>query len=152
MKKVVSLLLAVVLVCSMATVAFGLNYSWTCDVCGGETGSAAEYNDHILNEKCGTCAYCGKGFSAADLGDHQYICPKANIFCDYCGETKASEKDYADHIAACKASHFYLPIGLIISHVKAYIGKIDIKKAFNDGKSFFTYVINIGKDIAGNVA
>lgn len=160
MKKVLSLLLAVVLVCSMATVAFAMNYSWTCDVCGAETGSAAEYDAHILSGECGTCAHCGKGFSKvsnykdeagkdhSDLSDHEYICPKANIFCDYCGETKASEKDYADHIAGCKASHFYLPIGLIISHVKAYIGKIDIKKAFNDGKSFFTYVINIGKDIA----
>lgn len=152
MKKALSLLLAVVLVCSMATVAFGLDYTWSCDVCGGETGSAAEYNYHILNEKCGTCAYCGKGFSATDLPEHQYICPKANIFCDYCGETKASEKDYADHIAACKTKHFYLPIGLIIKHVKDYIGKIDFKKVLNDGKSFFGYVINIGKDVAGNLA
>ena len=164
MKKVVSLLLAVVLVCSMATVAFGLNYSWTCDVCGGETGSAAEYDAHLLSGTCGTCEHCGKGFSKvvnykdengiehSDLSDHQYICPNANIFCDYCGETKASEKDYADHIAGCKAKHFYLPIGLIINHVKAYIGKIDFKKAFNDGKSFFGYVKTIFGDVKNNVA
>ena len=155
MKKVLSFILAVVLVCSMATVAFAstdLTNTFVCKVCGGETTSAGAYNAHILEGLCGTCAYCKVGFSASDIADHQYICPEANIFCDYCGETKASEKDYADHIAACKSSHFYIPVGLIISHVKAYIGKIDFKKAFNDGKSFFTYVINIGKDVAGNVA
>ena len=163
MKKVLSLLLAVVLVCSMATVAFGLNYSWTCDVCGGETGSATEYDAHILEGKCGTCAYCGKGFSKVtykdekgiernDFADHQYICPNANIFCDYCGETKASEAKYAEHIAACKAEHFYLPIGLIINHVKDFFGKLDFKRILNDGKSFFGYVGTIFTDVKDNVA
>lgn len=152
MKKVVSLLLAVVLVCSMATVAFAaLDYTWTCDVCGGETSSAAAYNDHILNEKCGTCAHCKKGFSAADLETHQYICPSANIVCDYCGKTHASEKDYADHIAACKAKYFYVPLAKIIADLKAYIGKIDFKKAFNGAKDFVTGAIPYVKDFASGI-
>ena len=153
MKKALSLLLAVVLVCSMATVAFAgdLTNTFVCKVCGGETTNAADYNAHILEAKCGACAYCGVGFSASDIGTHQYICPDADIVCDYCGDTYDSEKDYADHIAGCKKSHFYIPLALIISHVKAYIGKIDFKKAIADGKSFFGYVKTIVTDIAGGI-
>ena len=159
MKKVLSLLLAVVLVCSMATVAFGLDYTWTCDVCGGETGSAAEYNAHILSGACGTCAHCGKGFSAVkdkdgntELGTHEYICPKANITCDYCGKVHASEKDFADHIDACKTKYFHIPLARIIAAVKAYIGKIDFKKAFNGAKNFVTELTPYVKDIVATIS
>lgn len=155
MKKVVSLLLAVVLVFSMATLALAAsNLTNTCTVCGFQSDSIVEFTEHRNAFDCKVCKYCGvAGLKDADeIAYHEYICEYAEIFCDYCGKTKTSEKDYADHIAACKAKYFYIPVGLIINHVKAYIGKIDIKKAFNDGKSFFTYVINIGKDVAGNLA
>ena len=151
MKKVVSLLLAVVLVCSMATVALaGNNPVKVCKFCGYTSDVAAEYNAHVLAKGCGICGYCGNGFETkALLDEHVKLCPEANIYCDYCGETQPSENDYAGHIADCKKSHFYLPIALIVEHIKAYFGKLDFKKIISEGSSFFGYVINIGKDVVG---
>ena len=156
MKKVVSLLLAVVLVCSMATVALAstdLTNTFECEVCGGVTTSASDYTKHMVEALCGTCKYCGVGLSASDIAGHEYECPKANKFCDYCGKTFSSEAKFDEHgFDACKKSHFYIPLGLIIEHVKAYFGKLDFKKILAEGKSFFGYVVNIGKDVAGSVA
>lgn len=151
MKKVVSLLLAVVLVFSMATVALaGNNPVKVCKFCGFTSDVAAEYNAHVLAKGCGICGYCGNGFETeALLKEHVKLCPEANIYCDYCGDTIDSENNYAAHIDACKKSHFYLPIALIVEHLKAYFGKLDFKKILSEGKSFFSYVITIGKDVIG---
>ena len=153
MKKVVSLLLAVVLVCSMATVALAGAPVKTCKFCGYSTDVAKDYNDHVLAKGCGICGYCGNGFEEKELLDeHVPLCPEANIKCDYCGDTYDSENNYAAHIDGCKKSHFFIPLALIIEHVKAYFGKLDFKKILAEGKSFFGYVINIGKDVAGTVS
>ena len=152
MKKVLSLLLAVVLVCSMATVAFAGNPVKTCKFCGYTTDVAAEYNAHVLAKGCGICGYCGNGFETAELlAEHTHICPEANIKCDYCGNTIDSESNFEAHIDACKKNYFYIPLALIIEHVKAFFGKLDFKKIIAEGKSFFGYVGTIGKDIAGLV-
>jgi hypothetical protein len=151
MKKVLSLLLAVVLVCSMATVALAGNPVKTCKFCGFTTTDAAEYNAHMF-EDCGFCGYCGNGFESAKiLAEHKYICDEANIKCDYCGNTIDSESNFDSHIGACKKNHFYIPLALIIEHAKAFFGKLDFKKIIAEGKSFFGYVGTIGKDVAGAV-
>ena len=135
MKKVVSLLLAVVLVCSMATVALAgneLGYGYVCKVCGGGTSNVDDYNDHIYNGGCGTCAYCGLGFSAADLENHEKNkCPDFEGTCDYCGKTDADVTDHGTkaefdaHVTACKSKYFNIPLAKIIAVVKNLIGKID---------------------------
>lgn len=153
MKKVLSLLLAVVLVCSMATVAFAGAAEKVCKYCNYTTTDAADYNAHMLEKACGKCGYCGNGFETkALLDEHTPICIEANIKCDYCGDTYDSEKNYADHIADCKKSHFFIPLALIIEHVKAYFGKLDFKKIIAEGKSFFGYVVEMGKDVAGTIS
>ena len=154
MKKVVSLILALVLTFSVATVAFAMsNLTNVCPDCGFQSDSIREFTEHRNEKGCKVCKYCGvAGLKDSDeIAYHEYECEYANIFCDYCGKTQASEKIFDGHIDACKAKYFYIPVGLIIVHVKNYIGKLDFTKMFNDGKSFFGYVINIGKDVAGAV-
>lgn len=150
MKKALSLILAVVIAFSMTTVAFAAsNLTNKCDVCGFMSDDIYEFTAHRNEFGCKVCKYCGvAGLKNADeIKYHEYECKYANIFCDYCGGTKASERDYFEHIDACKEKYFYIPLALIIEHVKTYVSKIDFKKAFNDGKSFVSYVIVIITDI-----
>lgn len=126
MKKVLSLLLAVVLVCSMATVAFAAGSEKTCKICDFKTTDAAEYDAHMLAEDCGRCDYCGNGFATSkELDAHTYVCLDAGVVCDYCGDTFASNAKYDTHIADCKAKYFNIPLAKIIATVKDLIAKID---------------------------
>ena len=126
MKKVVSLLLAVVLVCSMATVALAGNPVKTCADCGFTTDVAADYNAHIVAGGCGICDYCGNGFATADdLKDHKYVCTKNNVGCDYCGDSFASQAKFDEHLDKCKSDYFNIPLAKIIATVKNLLAKID---------------------------
>ena len=125
MKKVLSILLAVVLVFSMATVAFAGEATKTCADCGFTAETAADYNKHILEGGCGICAFCGNGFVKADLADHEYICTKNSVGCDYCGGTFVSQADYDGHIDACKTAYYNIPLAKIIATVKDLLAKID---------------------------
>ena len=126
MKKVVSLLLAVVLVFSMATVAFAAGSEKTCKICDFKTTDAAEYDAHMLAEDCGRCDYCGNGFATgAELASHAYVCLDAAVLCDYCGKTYASNAKFDEHINDCKAKYFNIPLAKIIATVKDLIAKID---------------------------
>ena len=146
MKKVLSLLIAVVLVFSMATVAFAgnLGYTYTCKVCGGTTTDDVEYNTHITNGGCGTCAHCGQGFSAAMIENHQYnVCLDfaGKATCDYCGAASDStEAAFDSHVEACKAKYFNIPLAKIIAAVKDLVAKIDFEK-----------VIGTVKDLIGKI-
>ena len=140
MKKVVSLLLAVVLVFSMATVAFAGDPIKTCVDCGYTAETAADYNAHMLAGGCGICDFCGNGFGKDDLADHEYICTKNSVVCDYCGNTFVSQAEFDNHIEACKAKYFNIPLAKIIATVKDLIAKID-----------FEAVIGTVKDLGGKV-
>jgi hypothetical protein len=126
MKKVVSLLLAVVLVFSMATVALAGNPTKKCPDCGFTEVVAGTYDDHIIAGGCGRCSYCDNGFETAEsLNNHKYICTKNSVGCDYCGDTFNSQANYDNHIEACKPTYFNIPLAKIIATVKDLIAKID---------------------------
>lgn len=141
MKKVLSLLLAVVLVFSMATVAFAAGSEKTCKICDFKTLDAAEYDAHMLAKDCGRCNYCNNGFAtSAELNSHTYVCLDANVLCDYCGKTYPSHAEFDAHIEACKDKYFNIPLAKIISIIKDLISKID-----------FNAIVGTVKDLAGKV-
>lgn len=115
MKKFLSLVLALVLVCSMATVAFAATAQVnTCPYCKTfSTSDELEYNAHIsggCNVKYRPCQYgCGAGFSEENLAAHEAICPEGSATCEYCGVTFSPVKSYDDHLAACKEKHLNIP-------------------------------------------
>ena len=146
MKKVLSLLLAVVLVCSMATVALAATEK-VCDICGFVTDSAVAYNKHIREGGCGRCEYCGNGFETADeLKEHQKdYCLHFEGTCDYCGKTdadiddpdvkgKSTKADFDAHVEKCKAKYYNIPLAKIIATVKDLISKIDFEKVLGTVK------------------
>ncbi len=141
MKKVLSLLLAVVLVCSMATMAFAGNSTKKCPFCGFTETVAGAYDDHIIAGGCGRCSYCDNGFETAEaLSNHEYICTKNSVGCDYCGDTFVSQAKFDEHINACKSKYFNIPLAKIIATVKDLVSKID-----------FESVIGTVKDLGGKV-
>ena len=142
MKKVLSLLLAVVLVCSMATVALAGAPVKTCADCGYTTDVAADYNTHMLAGGCGICDFCGNGFGKDELADHEYICTKNSVGCDYCGGSFASQAKYDEHEANCKAKYFNIPLAKIIATVKDIISKIDFEKVFGTVKDLGGKVVD----------
>ena len=161
MKKVLSLLLAVVLVCSMATVALAgneLGYGYVCKVCGGGTSNIDDYNNHIYNGGCGTCAYCGLGFSAADLKNHEENkCPDFVGTCDYCGKTDADVTDHGTwaefegHKKECAAKYYNIPLAKIIATVKNLIAKIDFSKVVGTAKDLIGKATPVVKDLIGKI-
>lgn len=156
MKKVLSLLLAVVLVFSMATVALAGDPIKTCVDCGYTAETADDYNAHMLAGGCGKCDFCGNGFGKDDLADHEYICTKNAVGCDYCGDTFSSQANYDAHIEACKAKYFNIPLAKIIATVKDLIAKIDFDSIINTakdliGKIDFDSIVGTVKDLVGNI-
>ena len=124
MKKFLSLLLAVVLVCSMATIALAADgQPNTCPYCKTfTTTDEVAYNAHIsggCNIKYRPCKYgCGAGFSAENLAAHEAVCPEGSATCDYCGKTYSPVKAYDDHLAACKESHLNIPADKVGDTIK----------------------------------
>ena len=127
MKKFLAVLLAAICMFSMATVAFAGDLTNTCDVCGFTSNDIAEFTAHKNARACGICSYCGVTAykDAADLAAHKPVCEYANIWCDYCGKTFASEVKFEEHINDCKAKYFNIPLAKIIAVVKDLIAKID---------------------------
>ena len=142
MKKVLSLLLAVVLVFSMATVAFAaVNYTYVCDRCNGTITNSAEFTAHVAADKCAACPYCNAGFlSQAEVDEHSKTCRSFTGTCDYCGASVNKKGAYDEHVAACKAKYFNIPLAKIIATVKDLIAKID-----------FEAVIGTVKDLGSKV-
>lgn len=149
MKKALSLLLALVLVCSMATVAFAVNPTKVCPDCGFAEEVAGTYDEHIIAGGCGRCAYCGNGFENAELlGDHEYICTKNSVGCDYCGDSFASQAKFDEHINACKTKYHNIPVAKIIATVKDLISKIDFSSVVSTVKDKVVPAIT---DLIGNI-
>ena len=154
MKKVVSLLLAVVLVFSMATVALAAgDLTNKCDVCGYESNEIADFTAHKNAKACGICSYCNvTAYKNADeLAQHKPICEFANIVCDYCGDVLASEVKFDEHIDACKAKYFNIPLAKIIATIKDLISKIDFNAVINTVKDVAGKVVPVVKDLFGKI-
>lgn len=84
MKKIISLMLALVMVFSMSAVAFAANIN-ICPACDRSFSYETEYNNHlaICSEK--TCTKCGEIFAGEDAyNDHIEVC------------TVGDEADYID--------------------------------------------------------
>ena len=144
MKKVLSLLLAVVLVCSMATVAFAGASEKVCKYCDFTTTSGADYDAHMLAKDCGRCGYCGNGFATStELKAHIPACIEAKLPCDYCGGTFDSENDYAAHIDACKAKYFNIPVDKLVDSVVEFFKSVNYSEIFETVKNFFSNVIPV---------
>ncbi len=153
MKKVLSLLLAVVLVCSMATVAFAGDLTNTCDVCGFTSNDIGEFTAHKNAKACAICPYC-KVTGCKDAEEykaHTYICKYAGIVCDYCGGVIDSEEDFANHIDACKAKYFNIPLAKIIATIKDIISKIDFNAIINTVKDVAGKAVPVVKDLIGKI-
>lgn len=124
MKKFLSLVLALVMICSVATVAFAaVEQPNACPWCGIEFTSEAEYNEHLTqgcNKHYRACQYgCGAGFGSDDAtAAHEEICPFGSATCDYCGSTFSPVKAYNDHIDACKKAHLYIPAAKLGDKIK----------------------------------
>lgn len=151
MKKVLSLLLAVVLVCSMATVALAGDPIKTCGDCGYTAETAADYNAHMLAGGCGICDFCGNGFGKDDLANHEYICTKNAVGCDYCGGTFPSQAEFDAHIDACKTKYYNIPLAKIIATVKDLIAKIDFSKVVGTAKDLIGKATPVVKDLIGKI-
>lgn len=128
MKKVLSLLLAVVLVCSMATVAFAtVSYTYECDRCHGIMTDSAVYTAHIKADVCATCPYCNYGFATADdVAAHKGDCRLYTGTCDYCGDSVTTENKFNAHVEACKAKkYFNIPLAKIAAAVENFLTTTD---------------------------
>ncbi len=128
MKKVLSLILAVVLVFSMATVAFAVSYTYECDRCHGIITDSAEYTKHIASVNCAACAHCGYGFISVEAKDeHQIDCRlyAGKAICDYCGAASTTEREFNAHVEDCKAKYFNIPLYKICTAIENFVRTTD---------------------------
>lgn len=128
MKKVLSLLLAVVLVCSMATVAFAadVSYTYECDKCHGIITDSATYTAHVKADECATCPHCNYGFATMDeVNAHKGDCRLFTGVCDYCGASVTTENKFNAHVEACKAKYFNIPLYKICTAIENFVRTTD---------------------------
>ena len=157
MKKVLSLILAVVLVFSMSTVAFAaVNYTYVCDRCNGTITNSAEFTAHVAADKCAACPYCNAGFlSQAEVDEHSKTCRSFTGTCDYCGASVNKKGAYDEHEAACKAKYFNIPLYKILSTVENFIKTTDwnsiIYKAVDIIKTVVEKVTPVVSDLLAKI-
>lgn len=131
MKKILALVLTLVIALSVVTVASAaMEETYTCPVCGASTTVYADYKEHIeggCNLYFFPCQYgCGVGFANADeLADHEVHCWNGSATCDYCGKTFSPVIDYNEHLDACKAKHFNIPVAKIRGAIEDFIRNQD---------------------------
>lgn len=162
MKKALSLILAVVLVFSMATVAFAATtpqgYDCIQEGCEFWTTSYAEYREHIqkgCNRHFRPCKYgCGNGFAdetvedKAEREDHELDCWKGEITCDYCGAYYSPVREYYEvHEAPCKKAHFNIPVYKILKAIENFIRTTDWNKIINTVIDVLNKVIGFIKPV-----
>lgn len=149
MKKALSLLLALVLVCSMATVAFGVSYTYECDRCHGTITDSAEYTKHIASINCAACAHCGYGFiSVEERDEHQRDCRLYTGTCDYCGSDVTTERAFNAHVDDCKTNYFNIPLYKICKAVENFVRTTDWNNIANKAAD----VVNTIKGVVAKIA
>lgn len=137
MKKFLSLVLALVMALSVATVAFASQADLTCDSCLTKLESLDAYNKHV-NGGClvdfGACKYCSGKVAKGNLAAHEAACPKGATSCDYCGEDFDTAGAYDAHIEACKAEYMNIPAASILDKVVEAVKNIDWEDVFGQIK------------------
>lgn len=99
MKKFLSLVLALVMALSVATVGFAAA-KYECESCHEVFATEALYTAHTSGGcliDFGTCKYCSGKVATANLTAHEAACPKGAGECEYCGEDYATQADYEAH-------------------------------------------------------
>lgn len=154
MKKALSLILAIVLTFSMATVAFaGVSYTYECDRCHGVITSSATYTAHVKADKCATCPHCNYGFATMEeVEEHRYDCRLFTGTCDYCGAEVNKEGAYNDHVAACKEKYFGIPLYKILKAIENFLRTTDWNNIINKVIDVLNTVINTVKPIISKIA
>lgn len=143
MKKFLAIVLAVICIFSMATVAFAATTypTWDCDACGAVVSDWDEWRSHVENVCDRVCLYCGHAAPTNEKkAEHEYCCLSNVVTCDYCGDGIASQKAFDEHLDACKAKYYNIPLAKIIATIKDLFSKID-----------FEQVIGALKGVIGNL-
>ncbi len=126
MKKFTSIVLALIIALSVATVAFAATPVFTCTECGKIVEGEKAYNDHL--EK--TCPVVGAEGKVK-------VCPNEG-----CGAEFYSQTEYDRHIGLCPKT----PEPTIADKVSDFIAGIDFEEVFGKVVDFLG-----GLDIAGLV-
>lgn len=124
MKKFTSIVLALVIALSVATVAFAATSVYTCTECGAIIEGEKAYNDHL--EK--TCPVVGSEGKVK-------VCPNEG-----CGAKFYSQEEYDRHLGLCPKK----PEPSIADKVSDFIAGIDFKEVVGKVTDFLG-----GIDFAG---
>lgn len=146
MKKFLALALALVCIFSMATVAFAGDML-VCPYCNRfSTNDVAAYNAHQADCDYAKrpCQYgCNNGFPSAEaLAEHEYVCTMCNVHCDYCGEDINTNKAYDEHLEACKAEHYNIPVAKITETISNFLKTTDWNSIINKIVDGFQTIID----------
>ena len=154
MKKVLSLLLAVVLVFSMATVAFAATYyPNVCKVCGATFDTVAEAKAHNEAVCDRICSYCGTRCNDSDDRDkHEKKCLHGSATCDYCGVVFSPIADHDEHLDACKTAHFNIPFAKIFAAIENFLKTTDWNDIVTKVVDAFKTVIEKVKPVVTDLA
>lgn len=129
MKKFLALVLAVICIFSMATVAFAatIQPNRFCDACGTEFTTDEEFRTHVETACDRVCSFCNNTLETNESkANHEKKCLKGvSDACDYCGKTFTPIADYDDHLEACKAKYYNIPVAKIVATIKDLFSKID---------------------------
>ena len=126
MKKFTSIVLALIIALSVATVAFAATPVFTCTECGKIVEGEKAYNDHLEL----TCPVVGKEGKVK-------VCPN-----DGCNAAFYSQTEYDRHVGLCPKT----PEPTIADKVSDFIAGIDFEEVFGKVVDFLG-----GLDIAGLV-
>lgn len=154
MKKALSLILAIVLTFSMATVAFAATYyPNVCKVCGATFDTAKEaaaHNEALCDRICQFCdTRCD---STEDRNTHEKVCFHGSQTCDYCGNTFSPVYKYDEHIDACKAKFFNIPLYKILKMIENFLRTTDWNNIINKVIDVLNTIISTVKPIISKIA
>ena len=170
MKKFVSILLALIIALSVSVVAFAAAYE--CGECHAVFKTAellAAHENSTCLEQYKDCPYCEAKVANDNLDAHVADCPKGAGDCKYCGESYATQGEYAAHIESeCKLT---TTVGVkvadiivkvldflkgvdwegLLGKVTDALGSIDLGGIVEKIKPAFEKVIGFAKDNLGNI-
>ena len=120
MKKLISLVLALIVALSVATVAFASTN--TCPYCLETYTNESEYNKHLAD--CDgyfrECPYgCDADFATVEeLEIHKGVCLEYEGECDYCGAIVVTKNAFDAHVAECKVKYCSIPVHKIMKFLQ----------------------------------
>ena len=153
MKKFLALVLAVICIFSMATVAFAATIvpNRFCVGCNTQFTTDEEFRAHVETVCDRVCPYCNNTLETNESkAAHEKECLKGvSDACDYCGKTFTPISAYDDHLDACKAKYYNIPVAKIMATIKDLFSKIDWSSVLGTVKDLGGKLVgalgNIGK-------